>query len=498
MNYSKLSDFKIDILSEYRSKFKEHLDFEDNSRILFSGTFGIGKTTFLKEFFQEDNIVDAYESLHLFPVNYSVASNEDIFELIKFDIFFQLLGKVDDYEKVEFNLNLTAQNFIVENYKDILLPFLKFVPEVGGNLYEISKHLIELKKKFKTFKENVESDEIKEIKEFISEFSNRKGTIYENDFYTELIIGLVEKLKGDNSKKTVLIIDDLDRIDPEHIFRLLNIFSTHSDVFGDGSNENKFGFDKVILVCDIENIKSIYKHKYGINTDFNGYIDKFYSKQVFNFNISEIIDRVLDKILMEMSVDSSARFLVSQINTDELLNFRYHLSKILYALFLTNSINLRSLKKTINREFKAEQYQINSIWYNYQLYLTQMYDILLFVYEGNHASLISDLKKCVFTDEFEFWVDYNVMDVLSILDMRNHHFQTDKEHIYSLEDGTEIIYKLNVQRYVLGRTSHKFVEVIGWYKKSETIGKRNKLGHFDSLIKSFEIINKIKMQKYRG
>ena len=43
------------------------------------------------------------------------------------------------------------------------------------------------------------------------------------------LYNLIDQLKKDG-KKTVLIIDDLDRIDPEHIFRLLNVFAAHLDI----------------------------------------------------------------------------------------------------------------------------------------------------------------------------------------------------------------------------------------------------------------------------
>ena len=89
------------------------------------------------------------------------------------------------------------------------------------------------------------------------------------------------------NKKVILVIDDLDRIDPEHIFRILNILSVHNDF--ENQQEHKFGFDKTILVCDIANIRNIYRAKYGINVDFNGYIDKFYSKEIYYFHNEEAI-----------------------------------------------------------------------------------------------------------------------------------------------------------------------------------------------------------------
>ena len=43
--------FKIDITDLF-PKFEEHLNIQGNSRIIFSGKFGIGKTYFLNEFFE--------------------------------------------------------------------------------------------------------------------------------------------------------------------------------------------------------------------------------------------------------------------------------------------------------------------------------------------------------------------------------------------------------------------------------------------------------------
>ena len=44
-------EFKISI-EELFPKFNEHLEIKNNNRILFSGKFGIGKTYFLNEFFE--------------------------------------------------------------------------------------------------------------------------------------------------------------------------------------------------------------------------------------------------------------------------------------------------------------------------------------------------------------------------------------------------------------------------------------------------------------
>jgi hypothetical protein len=87
-----------------------------------------------------------------------------------------------------------------------------------------------------------------------------------------------------------LIVDDLDRIDPEHIFRLLNVFAAHLDTCSEAPN--KLGFDKIIFVCDINNLRNIFRAKYGTYTDFNGYIDKFYSCEVYRFDNRGILQKI--------------------------------------------------------------------------------------------------------------------------------------------------------------------------------------------------------------
>ena len=47
------------------------------------------------------------------------------------------------------------------------------------------------------------------------------------------------------------------------------------------------------MVCDITNIRNIFSNRYGQNVDFSGYIDKFYSKEVFEFdNVQNLLDYI--------------------------------------------------------------------------------------------------------------------------------------------------------------------------------------------------------------
>lgn len=94
-------------------------------------------------------------------------------------------------------------------------------------------------------------------------------------------------------KKIVLVIEDMDRMDPAHLFRILNVFSAHIDYnyrFGVNSNQpfvgNKFGLNKVVFVMSFENTEHIFHHLYGEGSDFNGYISKFCSSNIFCYSFS--------------------------------------------------------------------------------------------------------------------------------------------------------------------------------------------------------------------
>lgn len=245
-----MNEFKISI-EVPRGDFQTHLNLENNKRILFSGRFGIGKTTFIKEFFELHE--QDYELFYLSPVNYQVAKNEDIFELIKYDILFDLLDKsLIDEEDDDVNELLSLQFFLLNKSLDDFSEILSLIPIVGQPLSIIGK-LIKLHEGYKKYSEKIKKkDTLAILGEYSKKFERGKGSIYEKDFITQIIYGALNKIL----KTKVLVIDDIDRIDPDHIFRILNIFTSHFDN-GGFQEENKFGFDKLVLVCDIHNIRKI-------------------------------------------------------------------------------------------------------------------------------------------------------------------------------------------------------------------------------------------------
>lgn len=357
-----MADIKIPI-DTIKDDFNSFLETENNSRIFFSGKFGIGKTYFLNDFF--DSQKDKYEVFHLYPINYQINTNEDIIELIKYDILIELLKKKNDIlhkNKVEgvkdstllfyswcknrFSLNSSLQSIISvgESFSELTIdPVVAYFGKLGRPL----KDLLEVDKEFQDFKIEYKDGE-KGIAEKYAKAVKEKD-ISETDYMSNLLKEKIVELKG--SKKSILVLDDLDRIDPEHIFRILNILSAYFEK----EHENKFGFDLVITVADYTNIKSIFHHKYGIETDFSGYTDKFFTICPYYFDNKKAILDLVDEI--SKSIRNEEPSLNSAIGESGYIKLflRHIFSKTIDA----EVINLRQLLKSTKfllSEFRKGSY----------------------------------------------------------------------------------------------------------------------------------------------
>ena len=293
-------------------KFKKHIDIENNQRILFSGKFGTGKTTFLKDFF--DSHKEEYDVYHLFPINYQIRSIDDIVDLIRYDLLVSLMKKHPDafasrdiggvkghavlwkeFITSRFTVNDALQTTI-SYMEDCLEVAETILPAKISQLGRPLKDILNLDKQFQEFKMEYKKGDFAKVETFMQDLESK-----EPDALSYLLSQKINEKKGE--KKSVLILDDLDRIDPAHIFRILNVLSAFHDQDGDG---NKFGFDKIIVVGDICNIRYIFKHFYGSKTDFNGYIDKFYSYTTYNFSNEETITSQINQIVKLMGTQDEA------------------------------------------------------------------------------------------------------------------------------------------------------------------------------------------------
>lgn len=361
-------------------EFREHFKESNNAKILFSAPFGQGKTTFLEEFFKEENKnKKKYEVFHLFPVNYSVATNEDIFRLIKTEILVKLLqNPLIKFRKEEYNYFETLPHFAKKNAHKILAPFIKAIPAVNASVIEIISILIELGKTYFNEHKELQIDDSKKADRFIQKAYEDEGSIFEDNFYSQLIRQLIQQIK-DSGKETVLIIDDTDRMDPDHIFRILNVFAAHFDTPEySKSDSNKFGFNKIIIVCDYDNLHRIFCHRFGPSADFAGYIDKFFSNHIFRYNNAEAIKGYINLFAEGLSDNQRFAFLMNE-------------------LIQTNSISLRELIKQKRSEKQVQKTPrlvtrsdevINSVEKGFIPSLR----LLLFIF--NKDSLVGKLKHC--------------------------------------------------------------------------------------------------------
>jgi len=288
--------------------FRHHLDAHD--RTILSACFGDGKSFFLSHFMEDEDVAENYTFLTIFPVNYQVVENRDIFELIKRDILLQMLLKgiietdieISDAEALALYMQCKPLSFI-----ESFIPLLAELP-LSDDVTKSVACTIAFKNAFKTIKQKIDNIKKQSDDNRIEQFLNEveQNPIVGQDVISGIIQKGIKQYKNQYpNKRVVLVIEDMDRIDPAHLFRILNVFSAHID-FGyrmgirpptDTLSGNKFGLDKVIFVLDYNNLKNIYKHFYGAETSFDGYIQKFCSSNYFCYSLHEEQNKYLQQLI---------------------------------------------------------------------------------------------------------------------------------------------------------------------------------------------------------
>jgi len=324
------------IYKNLESRFNNILLDDDNKQILLSGPFGSGKTTFLKKYFESRK---DYNIFRIFPVNYVLHDNSDIFEILKYDIILELINK-DAFQVLDID-NLTKYVFsIAQSVDKAVGKIINRFSETGKSVVEaaeiIEKSLQQNQSEFKKLE-----DPLLSVRAFLNITKTYKK--YSNkDYVTSVIQEKLKLLSNEGNSKNVLIVDDMDRIDPDHLFRIISIFSSHIDM---DTQENKFGFDKIIFVGDNENFRSMYLHRYGILNNYNAYISKLCSKSPFNFDPDrelylQIID-VIDGIKFKYLGSDNSFSLYDKKNPAK----NRYLNYIVCSLIKSGAISLRELIK---------------------------------------------------------------------------------------------------------------------------------------------------------
>ena len=352
--------------------FKSFIDRNNNKRIFFSGKFGSGKTFFLKIFFEK--YAKDYDVYYLSPIRYQIRENRDIIQLIKYDIVVRIFEKDPELKSKrangvgeiirKFGKHLDLHN-LMQN-----IPRLGRPLTLGKNVYDA------LAKAAK----NGDSQQLSEFKDNM-----------EKQLVNSLDFNLRSKIKAlKKERKSILVLDDLDRMDPKHIFRILNILSAEMEA----ENENEMSFDHIILVGDRGNIKHIFHHKYGATTDFQGYFDKFCSAWTYEFdNISSIANWISQEFI---KLTQSHEGLSHCMGDSGLM--KIFIGGLLKQLIGAKAINLRQLCKPIYYQMPGLSKNIEQDFYNDThnspfSYFDRSLEVLISLFEEDKKDFIQALQK---------------------------------------------------------------------------------------------------------
>lgn len=304
--------------------------FENESRIIFSARFGDGKSYFLNEFMksyvEKDN---DYYFITLHPVNYVVEENRDVIEYIKRDILFQLIkdNRIYDFKEGYDKIFDAVCN------KESLLKLGDFVASIIPieglkDGYEALNDLAStIHEKYKS------QDVLHVVDDYLNGFYGKSGSISECDAFTCLIQKSLEQMKA----KSVLIIEDLDRIDPAHLFRIMNVLSSQVDnpYYSEVPHGNKFGFDKIILVMDYEIARHLFHHFYGKEANYEGYMNKFLNTLPYSYSIREEAHRQVRQKIFNICRTEEVLSLDQNLSSDT--NDRISVPLAIYQLSVRRS-----------------------------------------------------------------------------------------------------------------------------------------------------------------
>lgn len=286
--------------------------FESESRIIFSAKFGDGKSYFLNEFMKSyDEKKNDYYFITLHPVNYVVEENRDVIEYIKRDILFQLIkdNRIYDfkegYDKIFDAVCNVESLFKLADFAASIIP-VNGLKEGYKALKGLVSTIDEKRKK---------QDVLHVVDDYLNGFYGKMGSISECDAFTYLIQKSLERMMA----KSVLIIEDLDRIDPAHLFRIMNVLSSQVDnpYYSEVPNGNKFGFDKIILVMDYEIARHLFHHFYGKEANYEGYMNKFLNTLPFSYSIKEEAHRQVEAKLLDICKTDEVLGVVQQLSSNK-------------------------------------------------------------------------------------------------------------------------------------------------------------------------------------
>ena len=279
-----------------------------------------------------------------------VEENRDVIEYIKRDILFQLIkdNRIYDF-KEGYDKIFDAVCNVESLFK--LADFAASIIPVNGlkEGYKALKGLVStIEEKHK------EQDVLHVVDDYLNGFYGKMGSISECDAFTYLIQKSLERMMA----KSVLIIEDLDRIDPAHLFRIMNVLSSQVDnpYYSEVPHGNKFGFDKIILVMDYEIARHLFHHFYGKEANYEGYMNKFLNTLPYSYSIKEEAHRQVRQKILDICKTGVFLSLDQKLSNDpkDRISFQLALNKSSVRRckeFLDLDVASRIRKKWLNGEY---------------------------------------------------------------------------------------------------------------------------------------------------
>ena len=445
--------------------FKTHLEDEQNERIIFSGKYGAGKTKFLKDFFSSENQItflggEKYEVYRIFPINYSIASNEDILRYIKYDIIIEMLKQSISFDDIELNLIDTFPEYVKKNLHKITAALVYMIPKVGKEVVDIFEKLDKLKEEFLKFHDETTKTNGDKLAEYLETLELKEGSLYETDITTKIIAETVNVAQN----KSILLIDDIDRLDPEHVFRILNVFASHFDSIATTGYKNKFNFDKIIIVCDFNNIRNLFHHRYGTEADFNGYMDKFYSSEVYYFDNKKAVISIISKIFESTKP-------ISRGDHENVIKQYYFQNSffinVLSLFVIRGLLSLRNIIKLYGKSF-AYHYdvvafdnrntQVNTWNFPIAMQLKLLKDFF-----GEYYNMKKALEQPALFSESLKDFESHFGDLIYILSYSQHNFYTRDQILFNFHDTNIVL----VITYDFTTDRYKSTRLYEWNKETD-------------------------------
>ncbi len=377
-NYSLKSDLSGHNKSYYKELSNEIINYCLNNNdfvIGFNGDWGSGKSYFLENYIinnpviNKDNDKISFRYLSIWEKDW----NSSAFEPIIYSLVELIFGDINKAPAKTNSLFLARKDFIIKTIKiiyelgsatsDVILPNLS----KSIRLLKKAKSLYDkFLKKANEF-DKLEKDSINSIEDLIS----NNGIFNEYIIKEKIIINLhnlFKKYIKEHPKKIIIIIDELDRCNPNFAIDVFEKIKHFFDI------ENL----SFILSYDKNELEGIIKHYYGSQYNSHKYLNKFVNNEFILYNYYNESDFILDffNVTYKDLTDRQKNNIWMLLKLSNMMNLSKR--QILYTL--NNNLQLFNLDHSLS--FNDSNYKTFTLVFIIRLLLYITYNFQKDFYEA--------------------------------------------------------------------------------------------------------------------